>query len=69
MGQLVEIKLTMSTHTRLGRETIRGAVLIQPFFDDEARTMSEENMAQSPRSALTLPTSDCYWRLALPAGA
>jgi len=26
-------------------------------------------MAQPPRSALTLPTSDCYWRLALPPGA
>ncbi|CAN6307226.1 unnamed protein product [Urochloa humidicola] len=48
---------------------IRGAVLVQPFFGGEARTASEKSMAQPPRSALTLPTSDCYWRLALPAGA
>ncbi|CAL4938605.1 unnamed protein product [Urochloa decumbens] len=49
--------------------TIRGAVLVQPFFGGEARTASEKTMPQPPRSALTLTTSDCYWRLALPAGA
>ncbi|CAN6289980.1 unnamed protein product [Urochloa humidicola] len=48
---------------------VRGAVLVQPFFGGEARTASEKSMPQPPRSALTLPTSDCYWRLALPAGA
>ncbi|GJN08418.1 hypothetical protein PR202_ga26331 [Eleusine coracana subsp. coracana] len=51
----------------LGPLSVRGAVLIQPFFGGEARTASEKTMAQPPRSALTLPTSDCYWRLALPA--
>ncbi|TKV96992.1 hypothetical protein SEVIR_9G466600v4 [Setaria viridis] len=49
--------------------TVRGAVIVQPFFGGEARTASEKTMAQPPGSALTLPTSDCYWRLALPAGA
>ncbi|KAL6907564.1 hypothetical protein ACP4OV_002603 [Aristida adscensionis] len=49
--------------------TVRGAVLIQPFVGGEARTASEKNLPQPPRSALTLDTSDCYWRLALPAGA
>ncbi|KAL6645809.1 hypothetical protein ACP70R_017417 [Stipagrostis hirtigluma subsp. patula] len=48
---------------------VRGAVLIQPFFGGEARTVSEKTLPQPPRSALTLATSDCYWRLALPAGA
>ncbi|KAJ1297881.1 hypothetical protein BS78_01G411900 [Paspalum vaginatum] len=48
---------------------VRGAVLIQPFFGGEARTVSEKTSAQPPRSALTVPTSDCYWRLALPGGA
>lgn len=48
---------------------VKGAVLIQPFIGGEARTVSEKTTAQPPRSALTLPTSDCYWQLALPAGA
>jgi acetyl esterase/lipase len=48
---------------------LQGAVLIQPFFGGEARTASERTMQQPPRSALTLPTSDAYWRLALPTGA
>ncbi|GJN30941.1 hypothetical protein PR202_gb19289 [Eleusine coracana subsp. coracana] len=53
----------------MGPLAVRGAVLIQPFFGGEARTASEKTMAQPPRSALTLPTSDCYWRLALPSTA
>uniref|UniRef100_A0A0D9VS43 Alpha/beta hydrolase fold-3 domain-containing protein n=1 Tax=Leersia perrieri TaxID=77586 RepID=A0A0D9VS43_9ORYZ len=48
---------------------IKGAVLIQPFFGGEARTASEKTVTQPPGSALTLPTSDAYWRMALPAGA
>ncbi|TYG41760.1 hypothetical protein ES288_D12G201300v1 [Gossypium darwinii] len=48
--------------------TLKGTILIQPFFGGEARTNSEKNMVQSPRSALSLPASDTYWRLALPCG-
>jgi acetyl esterase/lipase len=47
---------------------LKGAILIQPFFGGESRTASEKSSHQPPRSALTLPTSDTYWRLALPAG-
>lgn len=49
--------------------SIKGAILIQPFFGGETRTASEKAMPQPPGSALTLSTSDCYWRMALPAGA
>ncbi|XP_022775808.1 probable carboxylesterase 6 [Durio zibethinus] len=48
--------------------TVKGSILIQPFYGGEARTNSEKNMVQSPRSALSLATSDTYWRLALPCG-
>lgn len=48
---------------------LKGVILIQPFFGGETRTGSEKNSVQPPRSALTLATSDCYWRLALPPGA
>ncbi|CAM0872357.1 unnamed protein product [Alopecurus aequalis] len=48
--------------------SVKGAILIQPFFGGEARTASEKTMAQPPRSALSLSTSDSYWRMALPAG-
>ncbi|XP_078164991.1 carboxyesterase 17 [Carex rostrata] len=48
---------------------IRGLILIQPFFGGENRTVSEKNLAQPPQSALSLATSDCYWRLALPVGS
>lgn len=47
---------------------LRGVILIQPFFGGEARTASERNLVQSSRSALSLTTSDCYWRMALPLG-
>lgn len=53
----------------LGPLCVRGAILVQPFFGGEARTASEKTMAQPPRSALSLSTSDSYWRMALPAGA
>ncbi|KAJ6901198.1 carboxylesterase 6 [Populus alba x Populus x berolinensis] len=49
--------------------SIRGVVLIQPFFGGEARTSSEKYLVQSPRSALSLASSDTYWRLALPCGS
>ncbi|XVF86034.1 hypothetical protein PTKIN_Ptkin17bG0168200 [Pterospermum kingtungense] len=48
--------------------TLKGTILIQPFFGGEARLNSEKNMVQSPRSALSLAASDTYWRLALPHG-
>ncbi|WOL12647.1 hypothetical protein Cni_G21414 [Canna indica] len=48
---------------------VKGMILIQPFFGGAARTWSEKNLPQSSRSALSLATSDCYWRLALPVGA
>lgn len=49
--------------------TIKGTILIQPFFGGESRTYSEKYTAQLPRSALTLVSADTYWRLALPMGA
>jgi acetyl esterase/lipase len=48
---------------------LRGLILVQPFFGGESRTASEKNLAQPPQSALSLATSDCYWRLALPVGS
>ncbi|RRT63720.1 hypothetical protein B296_00011636 [Ensete ventricosum] len=48
---------------------LRGVILIQPFFGGVSRTPSERYSAQSSRSALSLTTSDCYWRMALPPGA
>ncbi|KAJ8570129.1 hypothetical protein K7X08_006706 [Anisodus acutangulus] len=49
--------------------TLKGTILIQPFFGGESRTYSEKYMAQPPRSALILASADTYWRLALPTGA
>ncbi|XP_016546592.2 probable carboxylesterase 6 [Capsicum annuum] len=49
--------------------TLKGTILIQPFFGGESRTYSEKYTAQLPRSALTLASADTYWRLALPMGA
>ncbi|GAV59183.1 Abhydrolase_3 domain-containing protein, partial [Cephalotus follicularis] len=46
--------------------TLKGAILVQPFFSGEARTNSEQYMMPSPRSVLNLTASDTYWRLALP---
>ncbi|XP_058079704.1 probable carboxylesterase 17 [Magnolia sinica] len=48
---------------------LQGLILLQPFFGGEARTPSERNMVQPSNSALTLTTSDVYWRLALPVRA
>ncbi|KAK7295810.1 hypothetical protein RJT34_18722 [Clitoria ternatea] len=50
--------------------SLKGVVLIQPFFGGEERTSSEmHSHHQPPNSALTLSVSDTYWRLALPLGA
>ncbi|TMW85396.1 hypothetical protein EJD97_023236 [Solanum chilense] len=48
--------------------TLKGIILIQPFFGGESRTYSEKYIVQSPRSALTSVSADTYWRLALPTG-
>ncbi|KAF2311150.1 hypothetical protein GH714_019715 [Hevea brasiliensis] len=48
---------------------LKGLILIQPFFGGELLTNSEKYLIQSSRSALSLATSDTYWRLALPFGA
>lgn len=48
---------------------LKGVILIQPFFGGETRTASEKNTTRSMRSTLSLATSDCYWRLALPLGS
>lgn len=51
--------------------TVKGYVLLMPFFGGEKRTASEE--AESPTTfpppLMSLDTLDRYWRLALPAGA
>lgn len=49
--------------------TLKGVILIQPFFGGESRTKSEKLAAQPSTSALTLATADTYWRLSLPPGA
>ena len=45
--------------------TYKGVVLIQPFFGGELRTASEMKEAP-PGSALSMESSDAYWRMALP---
>ncbi|OVA05015.1 Alpha/beta hydrolase fold-3 [Macleaya cordata] len=49
--------------------TLKGIILIQPFFGGEERTNSEKVLVQPPKSALSLKVSDEYWRLSLPVGA
>lgn len=49
--------------------SLKGNILIQPFFGGEVRTHSENFMVQPPRSVLSLAASDTYWRLALPDGS
>ncbi|XP_071707552.1 probable carboxylesterase 17 [Rutidosis leptorrhynchoides] len=46
----------------------QGIILIQPFFGGESRTTSEKHSMQPVYSALTLSSSDTYWRLVLPLG-
>lgn len=64
----VAITLNSSSPT-LKTLGFRGLVLMQPFFGGELRTHSEKYMVQAPNSALSLVTSDTYWRLSLPAGS
>lgn len=50
--------------------SLKGTILVQPFFGGESRTGSEKHYANlPPNSALTLSASDTYWRLCLPSGA
>ncbi|KAF5479887.1 hypothetical protein F2P56_000670 [Juglans regia] len=49
--------------------SLKGIILIQPFFGGEALTWSERYTNQPPNSALTLSVSHAYWRLSLPLGA
>ncbi|KAJ8774608.1 hypothetical protein K2173_017054 [Erythroxylum novogranatense] len=61
---------TSSESLTLKPLTLSGIILIQPFFGGETRSDSEKYTALQPsRSALSLPASDTYWRLALPCGA
>ncbi|XP_044468990.1 probable carboxylesterase 17 [Mangifera indica] len=63
--------------TRLGSDgafdskplSLRGNILIQPFFGGETRTASEKHMIQPANSALKLSAADTYWRLSLPLEA
>ncbi|KAL4385184.1 hypothetical protein GQ457_15G005200 [Hibiscus cannabinus] len=73
-GDSAGANIAHNVATRLGSENpypliLKGTILIQPFFGGETRTDSERNTVQSPGSALSLPASDTYWRLALPCGA
>ncbi|KAI3980261.1 hypothetical protein MKX01_002270 [Papaver californicum] len=49
--------------------TLKGIILVQPFFGGEQRTYSEKYLAQPPNSALSLTVSDVFWRLSLPVGS
>lgn len=60
---------TTTTSTTTTSLSLKGVVLIQPFFGGEERTISEKHSLQPTNSALTLSVSDTYWRLALPLGA
>ncbi|KAL2896469.1 putative carboxylesterase 17 [Bienertia sinuspersici] len=59
---------TSSSLVALRPLSLRGTILIQPFFGGESRTSSEK-APQPHRSALTLSASDAYWRMSLPLGA
>lgn len=61
---------TSCAPTKLNPLSLKGIILIQPFFGGEERTNSEKQYSNHPpNSALTLSASDTYWRLALPMGA
>lgn len=63
------VSISLNSSPTLRTSGLRGIILIQPFFGGESRTHSENHMAQSPHSALSLVTSDTYWRLSLPSGS
>ncbi|XP_020224670.1 probable carboxylesterase 17 [Cajanus cajan] len=70
IGDSAGANIAYNVATRIGSTlSLKGVVLIQPFFGGEERTSSEKHFLQPPNSALTLPVSDTYWRLALPHGA
>ncbi|CAN6478778.1 unnamed protein product [Victoria cruziana] len=46
--------------------SLRGLILIQPFFGGEARLASEKANAGQANTALSLAASDTFWQLALP---
>ncbi|KAJ1443260.1 Lipase, GDXG, putative serine active site [Sesbania bispinosa] len=73
-GDSAGANIAYNVTTRLGSTilnplSLKGVILIQPFFGGEERTCSEKHSHQPPNSALTLSVSDTYWRLALPLGA
>ncbi|XP_027353274.1 probable carboxylesterase 17 [Abrus precatorius] len=76
-GDSAGANIAYNVATRMGSSTsclnplsLKGLVLIQPFFGGEERTNTEKHSHnQPPNSALTLSVSDTYWRLALPLGA
>ncbi|XP_057754604.1 probable carboxylesterase 17 [Arachis stenosperma] len=73
-GDSAGANIAFNVATRMGPSStnmsLKGVILIQPFFGGEERTLSEKNSHQQPpNSALTLPVSDTYWRLALPIGS
>ncbi|KAL9297531.1 hypothetical protein ACSQ67_023427 [Phaseolus vulgaris] len=65
----VATRMGLSSNTSTAPLSMKGVILIQPFFGGEERTSSEKHFLQPPNSALTLSVSDTYWRLALPLGA
>ncbi|KAJ7975728.1 Alpha/beta hydrolase fold [Quillaja saponaria] len=65
----VATRLGSSSSSLINPLSLKGAILIQPFFGGETRTISEKNSNQPANSALTLSASDTYWRLSLPPGA
>ncbi|KAH7853072.1 hypothetical protein Vadar_032930 [Vaccinium darrowii] len=71
-GDSAGANIAHNVATRLGGLKplcLKGTILIQPFIGGELRTESEKHAFQPVGSALTLPASDAYWRLALPLGA
>ncbi|KAL1803340.1 hypothetical protein ACET3Z_031987 [Daucus carota] len=69
-GDSAGANIAYNVAMRLNSSTsLKGLILIQPFFGGEMRTQSEKHMVQPPHSALTLNTSDIYWRLSLPSGS
>lgn len=68
-GANIAYNVTMklgSTHDIIKPYYLKGIILIQPFFGGETRMGSEKHSIQPVNSALTLSTSDTYWRLSLP---
>ncbi|WJX75103.1 hypothetical protein P8452_58670 [Trifolium repens] len=58
----------IGSNSNLNPLSLKGVILIQPFFGGEERTHSEKHLHQPQNSALSLSVSDTYWRLSLPIG-